>query len=305
MEKRTRAGVGTTMNAESEINKELFLPQNERLLVALEVQRRQKKRRSFLPTPSREEYTTFICVSVTSTSPHQLLITKVKRFAGSPSFTRRSQWTVEQLKQVNGINPNKDTPEFDLVFDNAVDQWVASSSPEKCIFIQVLYRACQTHWESKAGSLVNLRKLAKASQQKAPNQAEAAGVPKEPAAPRTLQVRRKSMAPPRKTEFINCQSTLTRDASSLNLVIYRCKAFLSRVKKLMVARRRVPPRPDKGQTGSHGTQRTMGNVVHRMTVALGERGGRLTRAEDRTVKLMHKAQQLADTAHKLALRSTK
>uniref|UniRef100_A0A3B3HF62 Syntaxin binding protein 6 (amisyn), like n=1 Tax=Oryzias latipes TaxID=8090 RepID=A0A3B3HF62_ORYLA len=203
------------MNIESEINKELFVPQNERLLVALEVQRRQKKRRSFLPTSSREDYTTFICVSVTNTTPQQLLITKVKQFAGSPLFTRRSQWTVEQLKQVNGINPNKDTPELDLVFDNTVDQWVASSSPEKCIFIQVLYRACQTHWEGK-------------------------------------------------TEFINCQSKLTR-----------------------------------GQTGSRGAQRTVGNVVQRMTVALGERGGRLTRAEDRTVRLMHKAQQIADTAHKV------
>lgn len=46
-------------------------------------------------------------LKVTNTSPHQLLITKVKQFSGSPSFTRRSQWTVEQLKQVNGINPNK------------------------------------------------------------------------------------------------------------------------------------------------------------------------------------------------------
>uniref|UniRef100_A0A3B3H3R8 Syntaxin binding protein 6 (amisyn), like n=1 Tax=Oryzias latipes TaxID=8090 RepID=A0A3B3H3R8_ORYLA len=200
------------MNIESEINKELFVPQNERLLVALEVQRRQKKRRSFLPTSSREDYTTFICVSVTNTTPQQLLITKVKQFAGSPLFTRRSQWTVEQLKQMIlscwfFIVLSQDTPELDLVFDNTVDQWVASSSPEKCIFIQVLYRACQTHWEGKAGN--------------------------------------------------------------------------------------------KGQTGSRGAQRTVGNVVQRMTVALGERGGRLTRAEDRTVRLMHKAQQIADTAHKV------
>uniref|UniRef100_A0A3P9ITR0 Syntaxin binding protein 6 (amisyn), like n=1 Tax=Oryzias latipes TaxID=8090 RepID=A0A3P9ITR0_ORYLA len=278
------------MNIESEINKDLFVPQNERLLVALEVQRRQKKRRSFLPTSSREDYTTFICVSVTNTTPQQLLITKVKQFAGSPLFTRRSQWTVEQLKQVNGINPNKDTPELDLVFDNTVDQWVASSSPEKCIFIQVLYRACQTHWESKAGSLVNLGKLAKASQQKTTNQPEAAAGSRELTVPRSLQARRKSMAPPRQTEFINCQSKLTRDASSMNLVIYRCKAFLGRVKKLMVARQKGPLRP---------AQRTVGNVVQRMTVALGERGGRLTRAEDRTMRLMHKAQQIADTAHKV------
>lgn len=44
---------------------------------------------------------------VTNTRPPQLLITKVKRFGGSSSFIRRSQWRVEQLQQVNGINPNK------------------------------------------------------------------------------------------------------------------------------------------------------------------------------------------------------
>lgn len=43
----------------------------------------------------------------------------------------------------------------------------------------------------------------------------------------------------------------------------------------------------------------MGNVVQRMNVSLGERGDRLTRAEDRTVELMNKAQQFADTAHKV------
>ena len=43
----------------------------------------------------------------------------------------------------------------------------------------------------------------------------------------------------------------------------------------------------------------MSNVVHRVTVSVGERGERLTRAEDQTLELMHKAQQFADTAHKV------
>lgn len=51
---------------------------------------------------------------------------------------------------------------------------------------------------------------------------------------------------------------------------------------------------DQRVTGS-----TMSNVVQRVHVALGERGDRLTRAEDKTVELMHKAQQFADTAHKV------
>ncbi|XP_053301639.1 syntaxin-binding protein 6 [Pleuronectes platessa] len=200
------------MNIQSAINKEVFIPRDERMLVAVEVWRRKRKRLSILLSGAKAEYATFICVSVTNTRPHQLLITKVKRFGGSSSFTRRSKWTVEQLRQVNGINPNKDTPEFDLGFDNSVDQWVANSSAEKCIFIHILYHACQTYW----------------------------------------------------TEFINCQSKLTR-----------------------------------------GSATPVGNVVQRVNVALGERGDRLTRAEDKTVELMQKAQQFADTAHKLALNYSK
>uniref|UniRef100_A0A665WK87 Syntaxin binding protein 6 (amisyn), like n=1 Tax=Echeneis naucrates TaxID=173247 RepID=A0A665WK87_ECHNA len=199
------------MNVHSTINKEVFVPHDERMLVAVEVWRRKRKRMSFLPAGPKGNYATFICLSVTNTRPHQLLITKVKKFGGVSSFTRRSQWTVEQLRQVNGINPNKDSPEFDLIFDNTVDQWVASSSAEKCIFVQILYHACQTYSE----------------------------------------------------EFINCQSKLTG--------------------------------------GSDGLISTMAKVVQKMNMALGERGERLTRAEDKTIELMHTAQQFADTAHKVTL----
>ncbi|KAM4522542.1 syntaxin binding protein 6 (amisyn), like [Odontesthes bonariensis] len=308
MEKRTRTGVRTTMNIQSVINKEIFIPHDERMLVAVEAQRRKRKRMSFLPARSKGDYTTFICVSVTNSRPHQLLITKVKQFGGSTSFTRRSQWTVEQLRQVNGINPNKDSPEFDLVFDNAVDQWVAHSSAEKCLFVQILYHACQTYWEGKPGGVKNLGKLGKAGQQRRASQyahPDSASGPGESSASRSLQTRRMSFVPPRQTEFINCQSKLTGDACTMNLVIYRCKAFLNRVKKVMATNQSTTPCHGKGQRGHGGSDRTMANIVQRINVTLGERGDRLTRAEDKTVKMMHKAQQFADTAHKLALRCSK
>ncbi|TMS12357.1 Syntaxin-binding protein 6 [Larimichthys crocea] len=280
------------MNIQSAINKEVFIPRNERMLVSVEVQRRKRKRMSFLPTGAKGDYTTFICVSVTNTRPHQLLITKVKRFGGSSSFTRRSQWTVEQLRQVNGINPNKDSPEFDLVFDNAVDQWVASSSAEKCIFVQILYHACQTYWEGKAGNLGKSGKLGKRRASHGAHQVSTGPGDSPPASSRTLKARRKSYVPPKQAEFINCQSKLTGDACTMNLVIYRCKAFLNRMKNMMVANQRSPGRGQSGRVAGST------NVVQRMNVALGERGDRLTRAEDKTVELMHKAQQFADTAHK-------
>ncbi|XP_071760535.1 syntaxin binding protein 6 (amisyn), like [Centroberyx gerrardi] len=294
------------MNIQSAINKEVFIPRDERMLVAVEVRRRKKKRLSFLQG-GKGDYATFICISVTNKRPHQLLITKVKQFGGSASFTRRSQWRVEQLRQVNGINPNKDSPEFDLVFDNALDQWVASSAAEKCIFVQILYHACQTYWEGKAGSLGKAGKLGKAGRQRrlSLDGREAQAGPSDAQAPRSksLQARRKSYAPPRQAEFINCQSKLTGEACTMNLVIYRCKAFFNRMKNMMVANQGRSQA--RGQPGQRPPGSTMGNVVHRVNVALGERGDRLTRAEDKTVELMHKAQQFADTTHKLALRHSK
>ncbi|KAL3979142.1 potassium channel subfamily V member 2 [Sarotherodon galilaeus] len=287
------------MNIQSAINKEIFIPRDERMLVAVEVRRRKKKRMAFLPTGPKGDYATFICVSVTNTRPPQLLITKVKRFGGSSSFIRRSQWRVEQLQQVNGINPNKDSPEFDLVFDNAVDQWVASSSADKCIFVQILYHACQTHWEGKAGGLGKSRKMGKESQQgrvdKSDQELAGAGHP-DTYESKNLQARRKSFVLPKHTEFINCQSKLTQDACTMNLVIYRCKAFLNRVKNLMVSNQ--SPSPGQGQMRNRAKGRSVGNLVQRVNVTLGERGDRLTRAEDKTVELTHKVQQFADTAHK-------
>lgn len=110
----------------------------------------------------------------------------------------------------------QDSPEFDLVFYNAVDQWVASSSAEKCIFVQILYHACQTYWEGKAGSLGKAVKLAKvghqkiASSQRTVHEGGASPSDSPPkSASRTLQARRKSYVPSRQTEFINCQSKLT------------------------------------------------------------------------------------------------
>ncbi|KAK1889177.1 Syntaxin-binding protein 6 [Dissostichus eleginoides] len=268
------------MSVQSAINKELFIPRDERMLVAVEVSRRKRKRMSFLPTGAGGDYNTFICVSVTNTRPHQLLITKVKQFGGSSTFTKRTQWTVEKLRQVNGINPNKDCPEFDLVFDGAVDQWVASSSAEKCLFVQILYHACKTYWEGKVGSL---GKVVRQRSQSAPLEVGAGpSVPSRVPAPRTLQSRRKK-------------------ACTMNLVIFRCKVFMNRLKNRMVANKsRSPARGQPGVTGS-----TLGNVVHRMNVALGERGDKLSHTEEKTVEMMHKAQQFADTAHKLALKYSK
>ncbi|XP_066523833.1 syntaxin-binding protein 6 isoform X2 [Hoplias malabaricus] len=143
------------MSARSAINKEIFTPHDERMLAAVQVKRRTKKKIPFLATGGQGDYTTFICLSVTNKKPTQVSITKVKQFEGSSSFVRRSQWTLDQLRQVNGIDSNKDCPEFDLMFENACDQWVAGSSGDKCMFVQVLHNTCQRYSADRKPEFVN------------------------------------------------------------------------------------------------------------------------------------------------------
>uniref|UniRef100_A0A8V5GMA5 Uncharacterized protein n=1 Tax=Melopsittacus undulatus TaxID=13146 RepID=A0A8V5GMA5_MELUD len=92
---------------------------------------------------------------VTNKKPAQASITKVKQFEGSTSFVRRTQWMLEQLRQVNGIDPNRDSPEFDLLFENAFDQWVASTASEKCTFFQILHSTCQRYLTDKKPEFIN------------------------------------------------------------------------------------------------------------------------------------------------------
>ncbi|XP_011826419.1 PREDICTED: syntaxin-binding protein 6 [Mandrillus leucophaeus] len=96
-----------------------------------------------------------LLLAVTNKKPTQASITKVKQFEGSTSFVRRSQWMLEQLRQVNGIDPNGDSAEFDLLFENAFDQWVASTASEKCTFFQILHHTCQRYLTDRKPEFIN------------------------------------------------------------------------------------------------------------------------------------------------------
>ncbi|XP_077077138.1 syntaxin binding protein 6 (amisyn), like isoform X3 [Siphateles boraxobius] len=281
------------MNIQSAISREIFVPKDEKLLVAIEVRRRMKRKGlSFLNTSRKRDYSTFLCLSVANSQPAQVLITKVKRYPGTRQFAKRSQWSVEQLRQVNGINPDKDTPEFDLVFDRTSDQWVAGSAAEKCMFVQVLYHACQNYWEAKLG------KPSTPGEQKIP------GAPED----------KKSPGAPCQTNFVNCQQKLMGDACSVNMVIYRCKIFFNRMKSSMTANQGLPQREaaaavkaSRSRSRSRSSPsppagRKMGNVMRRASQVLSERGERLMRAEEKTGHFFHGAKQFAEAAQKLALK---
>ncbi|TNN54647.1 Syntaxin-binding protein 6 [Liparis tanakae] len=51
------------MSAKAALNKVVFKPQDEKMLVAVQVKRRTKKKIPFLATGGQGDYMTFICVS--------------------------------------------------------------------------------------------------------------------------------------------------------------------------------------------------------------------------------------------------
>lgn len=61
------------MSAKAAINKEVFIPHDEKMLAAVQVKRRTKKKIPFLATGGQGDYMTFICVSGQSTHSHRCL----------------------------------------------------------------------------------------------------------------------------------------------------------------------------------------------------------------------------------------
>lgn len=107
----------------------------------------------------------------------------------------------------------QDSPGFDLVFDHGSDQWVAASSAEKCMFIQILHHLCQHYWESRTEVSVTAPPV---GQKPASNTTSSgpASTSSSPASTSTEQTsvlekrKKKSRDVLRPTEFVNCQSKL-------------------------------------------------------------------------------------------------
>ncbi|XP_017311111.1 syntaxin binding protein 6 (amisyn), like [Ictalurus punctatus] len=231
------------MTIQSAISRDIFTPHHEKLLTVIEVRKRRRRRLNFIPAGRKGDYITFLCLSVTNRKPTQVFITKVKQFEFSPQFEKRSHWSLDQLRRVDGIDPDKDSPEFDLVFDHRSDQWVAASSAEKCMFIQILYHLCQHYWRkqidlSVTAPPVGQKPTTPTSTSTTTPPSTATTTPASTSNEQTPGLKKKQKKgrdAPRPTEFVNCQSKLLGDACSLNIVIYRCKIFLHRMRNSMTS----------------------------------------------------------------------
>lgn len=120
------------------LQREVFLPSEERLISVVHVTKEGKKKKAC-----------FLCAAVTTEKPVQASLYQVKKAEKErEGFKKKMSWALRQLKLFDAKYINKDVPEFELHFDK-VYKWVASSIAEKNAFILSLWKLSQMYLVQK------------------------------------------------------------------------------------------------------------------------------------------------------------
>ncbi|XP_064636465.1 exocyst complex component 1-like isoform X2 [Lineus longissimus] len=124
-------------NVKHTLQKEIFLPTDERLLNVVNVTKPGKKKKASL-----------LCIAVTTERPVVTSIYQVKKSDRGDTYKKKLSWFLKDLKQVDGKDSAKEIAEFDLHFEK-VYKWVASNLSEKDAFIACLWKLSQRHLSEK------------------------------------------------------------------------------------------------------------------------------------------------------------
>ncbi|KAG7464939.1 hypothetical protein MATL_G00170930 [Megalops atlanticus] len=119
----------------STLQREIFSPQQERLLAASIVWKVSRKRKS-----------TILCAAVSSESWGQVALVTVKGVKGH--YKLSSRWSASDLSLVDGKDTDKETAEFHLHLDK-VYRWVSGSPAEKRAFVTCLWKINQRYLQDR------------------------------------------------------------------------------------------------------------------------------------------------------------
>ncbi|XP_029443226.1 exocyst complex component 1 isoform X1 [Rhinatrema bivittatum] len=152
------------------LQRDIFTPNDERLLSIVNVCKAGKKKRNC-----------FLCATVTTERPVQVNVVKVKKSDKGDFYKRQTAWALRDLTGVDAKDAVKENPEFDLHFEK-VYKWVASSTAEKNTFISCIWKLNQRYLRKKIDfanvSAQLLEELPKVSEESVPsgeNQSVAGG----------------------------------------------------------------------------------------------------------------------------------
>lgn len=109
------------------LQQDVFNPGEERLISCCHVSKFLKKKK-----------TSFLCLVGTTTVPFNISIIQIKQ-TDKQTYKRKRNWSLAELKSVDGHSELYDTLEFDLYFDK-VYRWVSSSPKERYAFIHNLWK---------------------------------------------------------------------------------------------------------------------------------------------------------------------
>ncbi|XP_078067672.1 exocyst complex component 1-like [Mustelus asterias] len=121
----------------NQLQKDVFTPQEERLLGLVFVWKAGKKRKNCI-----------LCAAVSTDRPYQATLVKFKKADKGDAYKQVAWWSFEDLLVVDGKNADKDNPEFDLQFDK-VYKWIASNSVEKNNFMSCLFKLNRRYLQNR------------------------------------------------------------------------------------------------------------------------------------------------------------
>lgn len=127
-----------------QLQREVFEPTEERLVGVL-----------YVTKPGKKKKTSFLCATINKEKPIYATIHQVVKKTEKDVYKKKASWPLRELQVVDGRDENKDTAELDLKFDR-VYQWVANSTPDKHVFIQVLWKLCCRYLPKQKPQFINV-----------------------------------------------------------------------------------------------------------------------------------------------------
>nr|XP_014342073.1 PREDICTED: exocyst complex component 1-like [Latimeria chalumnae] len=127
----------------STLQRQLYTPQEERLLGMVTVWKAGKKRKS-----------STLCAVVTTERPVQVSLEKVKKADRGEQYKQSIRWSMRDLKLVDGKDAVKEDPDFNLHLDKMY-KWTASNRLEKNAFIACLWKL-NCRYLSKKVKFINI-----------------------------------------------------------------------------------------------------------------------------------------------------
>ncbi|KAL4230853.1 Exocyst complex component 1 [Mactra antiquata] len=124
------------------LQKDIFLPNDERLVGLVNVTQAGKKKKS--------SKSSFLCAALSTgvDGNTQVHVYQVKKAEKGESFKKKLTWMLRELKIVDGKDKAKEIADFDLHFEK-VYKWTASSVDDKDAFISCLWKLSQRHLVQK------------------------------------------------------------------------------------------------------------------------------------------------------------